>query len=96
MRRQSSVKHLTIDSYSNHKLQEMKELFDLYDKDHNGFLDRDELMSGFRNVFDTYDELDQMIRKYDRNRDQLISFDEFLSLMKPVRVSDPFATVRNN
>jgi Ca2+-binding EF-hand superfamily protein len=85
-----------LDSYTPSKMTEMKELFDIYDKDGNGVLDREELMAGFKNVFENYEELDKMIGKYDKNHDALINFNEFLHLMKPVRISDPFAYIRNS
>ena len=66
----------------------MKQLFDKYDRDHNGTLDRTELMQGFKNVFSTYAELDAMISKYDANHDGLVSFDEFMQLLAPESISE--------
>ena len=79
-------------------LEDMKALFDKFDKDKNGTLDRKELMAGFANVFGTYRELDEMISQYDSNNDAKISFDEFITMMTPTEkeeVSMPLTRIRS-
>ena len=68
-----------------------KEIFDAADEDNSGFIDREELTkfinhysvsTGMRTP--TKQEIDHIIKTYDKNNDGKISLDEFTHFMKMV------------
>ena len=67
------------ESASKQELDELKQIFDQFDKDGNGKLDRDELTQLMKTVNSdvTQQEVDQMIQHADCDNDGTISFEEF-------------------
>ncbi len=63
------------DNTANHA--EIKEAFDLYDINGNGYISRDELIQAMKKVGENLsdDDIDGMIRKADINHDGKVSFE---------------------
>ena len=69
----------------------IKEIFDKYDENHNGVLDREEFFKGFSDLIKTLAEgqdekeikkiAEEAIEKFDLNQNGQIEFDEFIQLM---------------
>ena len=69
----------------------IKEIFDKFDENHNGVLDREEFFKGFSDLIKTLaegqDEIEikkiaeEAIEKFDLNQNGQIEFDEFIQLM---------------
>jgi Ca2+-binding EF-hand superfamily protein len=64
--------------------QQLRKKFKELDTDNSGFLERDELLIGVRQVnADISDaEVDEYIAKVDKNADGKISYEEFVELVK--------------
>ena len=63
------------------KLEELKHMFILYDKDKSGSLDFKEVLAATQAVGYDQDEVMTLISEADTNN-SVISFDEFVQLMK--------------
>ena len=66
------------------KLDEYKEAFDMFDKDHSGTISIDEIakiMKNFGNPL-SKDEIREMIKDIDTSGDGELDFDEFVTLMQ--------------
>ena len=66
------------------KLDEYKEAFDMFDKDHSGTISVDEIakiMKNFGNPM-SKDEIREMIKDIDTSGDGELDFDEFVTLMQ--------------
>ena len=65
----------------------MREIFDFFDHDHSGFLDKKEMIAVFTESFDNYGapvdqrDIDRMFAKVDLNKNGRITFDEFCVLL---------------
>ena len=69
----------------------IKEIFDKFDENHNGVLDREEFFKGFSDLVKTLAEgqdekeikkiAEEAIEKFDLNQNGQIEFDEFIQLM---------------
>ena len=66
---------------SQEQLDEIREIFNLYDRDRSGSLTVDELSKALASCGMDADEIAQMFGESDENSDGLISFDEFAKLM---------------
>lgn len=69
-------------------LEEVKEAFDVFDENKDGFIDAQELQSvlqklGLREGF-SQENYREMIRAYDENRDGRIDFNEFVKFMENI------------
>ena len=66
------------------KLNEYREAFDMFDKDHSGSISVDEIskiMKNFGNPM-SKDEIREMIKDIDTSGDGELDFDEFVTLMQ--------------
>ncbi|KAJ1699473.1 hypothetical protein LUZ63_007985 [Rhynchospora breviuscula] len=63
--------------------EEMKEAFEVFDKDHNGLISPSELRHVMRNLGEnlTDDEVAQMIREADTDGDGYVNYEEFVRMM---------------
>ncbi|KAJ3699979.1 hypothetical protein LUZ61_003684 [Rhynchospora tenuis] len=63
--------------------EEMKEAFEVFDKDHNGLISPNELRHVMMNLGEnlTDDELAQMIREADTDGDGHVNYEEFVRMM---------------
>ncbi|KAJ4753494.1 Calmodulin [Rhynchospora pubera] len=63
--------------------EEMKEAFEVFDKDHNGLISPSELRHVMRNLGEnlTDDEVAQMIREADIDGDGYVNYEEFVRMM---------------
>ena len=61
----------------------MKEAFDVFDRNGDGYISAAELQAVMSNLIEklTMEECDEMVREYDGNGDGLISYDEFNKMM---------------
>ena len=68
---------------NNSKFQEIKEAFNVFDKDNDGFITIKELATVMRSLGHnpTEMELQEMIKKYDKDESGTIDFPEFLELI---------------
>lgn len=76
---------------------ELRATFDLFDQDHNGRLDAEELSEGLGVLGQPVDaeEAQRLIASVDLDGDGRLSFDEFLRLVEPVPSGlDPEADLR--
>jgi len=63
-------------------LNEYRDLFNIYDKNGDGYLDLDELKRAFSNVMPEA-ELAEMLEKYDSDKNKRLDIEEFLMFMAP-------------
>ena len=65
------------------KTREIKEVFNVFDKDCDGFITTDELATVMRTLGHnpTKEELDELIKQYDQDESGTIDFNEFMNLM---------------
>ena len=78
-------------NYDEEMQRNIKEIFDKFDENHNGVLDREEFFKGFSNLIKTLAEgqdekeikkiAEEAIEKFDLNQNGQIEFDEFIQLM---------------
>eukprot|EP01080_Neovahlkampfia_damariscottae_P011615 gene11615-4857_t len=64
-----------------HKIEVMKAMFKAFDRDGNGFIDRDELYKTMNDDLDvpiTRQEVEDILQEADVNRDGKISYEEFV------------------
>ena len=64
------------------QLEELKQMFIMYDKDKSGTLDLKEVLTATKAVGYDQDEVMTLISEADTNKDSVICFDEFVQLMK--------------
>ena len=71
------------DNSANHV--ELKEAFDLFDINGNGYISKDELIQAMKKMGEnlTDEEIDKMIKSADINKDGQVSFEEFKRMMAP-------------
>ena len=64
--------------------EEIKQTFDLFDKDENGTIDREELSEVFKSLGQhfTEAELTDMIQEVGTDQSDAVNFEEFLELMR--------------
>lgn len=64
--------------------KEMKQAFDLFDKNHDGKISSDELGCVLRTLGHDYcqDDVDEMIKNADTNENGFVEYDEFLHMMQ--------------
>lgn len=76
-------KYFNDQSYDFLKFQEIKEAFNVFDKDNDGFITIKELGTIMRSLGHnpTETELEEMIKLYDKDESGTIDFSEFLDLM---------------
>ena len=78
------------------QISEYKQTFELLDRENKGSLNREEFKILLRSLgqYPTDDEIQEMISQYDKNNDNKITFDEFLSLMaRQIQASEEFDKV---
>ena len=65
--------------------EEMKVAFEMFDKDKNGYIERDELKQMMTKLGEklTDREIDEMMKEADTDKDGRVNYNEFLSMMKP-------------
>ncbi|KAL5111687.1 Calmodulin [Taenia crassiceps] len=73
-------------SPSEESLEELREVFALFDRDHNGYMSLSELKTMMKqfNRPCTSDEAKEIFSNLDKNHDGRIDFREFVSLMQPL------------
>ncbi|VEL21196.1 unnamed protein product [Protopolystoma xenopodis] len=74
---------------SEEQLEELREAFGLFDKDHNGQITLHELRSMMKlfNRACTTEEAREIMATVDKNQDGVIDFREFVELMTPMMIS---------
>lgn len=81
--------HLLSQSYNNtkFKVEEMKAVFRIFDKDGDGFISADEIQQVMSNHGDTFtdEQVKQMMKGADANGDGKIDYDEFVKLMESIK-----------
>jgi Ca2+-binding EF-hand superfamily protein len=70
--------------FDDKKIAELKQKFAELDTDKSGYLDRAELVAGVKKIDPSFNEseLDSLIQQADKNKDNKISFEEFLHLIE--------------
>jgi len=65
-------------------IEDLKEAFELFDKNHDGKIDGDELTAVLNSLGLKYSqtEVDEMIKKADTNENGVVEYDEFITLMQ--------------
>ena len=65
--------------------EEMKVAFKMFDKDKNGYIERDELKQMMTKLGEklTDGEIDEMMKEADTDNDGRVNYNEFLAMMKP-------------
>ncbi|CAG5119317.1 unnamed protein product [Candidula unifasciata] len=65
-------------------MAEIKDLFDLFDQDHNGVVTKDEILRTFTSLRlpITEQHAEKLIKEFDRNGDDELEFMEFVSLIR--------------
>mmetsp|Transcript_14147 Transcript_14147/g.36651 ORF Transcript_14147/g.36651 Transcript_14147/m.36651 type:complete len:171 (-) Transcript_14147:91-603(-) len=63
------------------QLDEFKMMFKMYDKDNDGQLDKDELMSAMKGCGFDSDEAEEMIDEFDDDKNGNFSFQEFTTML---------------
>ena len=63
-------------------INEFRDLFNIYDKNGDGYLDLDELKRAFSNVMPE-EELAEMMTQYDSDKNKRLDIEEFLMFMAP-------------
>ena len=76
------ITHLDCNQQFVPKLEELKQMFIMYDKDKSGTLDLKEVLTATKAVGYDQDEVMTLISEADTDKDSVISFDEFVQLMK--------------
>uniref|UniRef100_A0A5K3EY18 Calmodulin n=1 Tax=Mesocestoides corti TaxID=53468 RepID=A0A5K3EY18_MESCO len=73
-------------SPSEESLEELREVFALFDRDHNGYMSLSELKTMMKqfNRACTTDEAKEIFSSLDKNNDGRIDFREFVALMQPL------------
>ena len=68
---------------SNHAEEELREAFNVFDKDGNGFISASELRHVMVNLGErlTDEEVDEMVREADIDGDGQINYEEFVKMM---------------
>ena len=63
----------------------MKVAFTMFDKDKNGYIERDELKQMMTKLGEklTDGEIDEMMKEADTDNDGRVNYNEFLAMMKP-------------
>ena len=63
----------------------MKMAFTMFDKDKNGYIERDELKQMMSKLGEklTDGEIDEMMKEADTDNDGRVNYNEFLAMMKP-------------
>ena len=60
----------------------MKDIFDLFDKDHSGKIEMKDLEAIMTSLQRDPNEAKEMLRSVDPNHDDAITFEEFLNMMQ--------------
>ena len=70
----------------------LKEVFDILDKDHNGYLNLMEFGNAVRAIGlnPTESEITEILKENDMDRDGVISFDEFNKMYRMVKIGHEF------
>ena len=65
--------------------EEMKMAFKMFDKDENGYIEKDELKQMMAKLGEklTDGEIDEMMKEADTDNDGRVNYNEFLAMMKP-------------
>ena len=65
--------------------EEMSVAFKMFDKDKNGYIERDELKQMMTKLGEklTDGEIDEMMKEADTDNDGRVNYNEFLAMMKP-------------
>ena len=63
-------------------INEYRDLFNIYDKNGDGYLSLEELQRAFSNIMPE-DELSEMMNKYDADGNKQLDIEEFLLFMAP-------------
>lgn len=71
-------------------VRELKEAFNLFDKDKNGMIDCEELREVMQSLgqMPTQEQLEDMIHEIDTDNDGVVDFDEFLQMMTKHRLEE--------
>eukprot|EP00192_Tetraselmis_astigmatica_P015242 CAMPEP_0117684186 /NCGR_PEP_ID=MMETSP0804-20121206/20923_1 /TAXON_ID=1074897 /ORGANISM="Tetraselmis astigmatica, Strain CCMP880" /LENGTH=176 /DNA_ID=CAMNT_0005495077 /DNA_START=65 /DNA_END=595 /DNA_ORIENTATION=- len=64
------------------QIEELKAMFNLYDKNKNGILDKCELVDAMTSAGYDSDEVEDMIEEYDTDGNAEFSVDEFIEMLK--------------
>ena len=65
--------------------EEMNVAFKMFDKDKNGYIEREELKQMMTKLGEklTDGEIDEMMKEADTDKDGRVNYNEFLAMMKP-------------
>lgn len=82
VKREEVVVEVVEDTLSPEQVEEINQMFNLYDKDGSGFIGYQEFEEAMKNSGMDKIEISQLFEDADENQDRQISSDEFLVLMK--------------
>ena len=68
-------------AFTNEELQNLRDIFDLFDKDKNGYIGLDDLQHITQSLKRDFEEAKSLLEQVDPNHDGKLTFDEFLHLM---------------
>lgn len=71
-------------NFTDDEIQNLKDIFDLFDKDHSGSIDMKDLESIMTSLQRDPNEAKEMLAAIDPNHDGTITFDEFINLMQQI------------
>ena len=60
------------------RIRELKNIFQEFDRDGNGYISMDEAKAAMKNLPLTDDEIETLVRAYDANDDGRLQYDEFV------------------
>uniref|UniRef100_A0A7S1T499 EF-hand domain-containing protein n=1 Tax=Tetraselmis chuii TaxID=63592 RepID=A0A7S1T499_9CHLO len=69
------------DGPSHEQMEEFKMMFKMYDKDNDGTLDKEELMSAIKGCGFDSDEAEDMIEEFDDDKNGIFSLEEFTTML---------------
>ncbi|CDW89445.1 ca2+-binding protein (ef-hand superfamily) [Stylonychia lemnae] len=71
-------------SFTEDEIQNLRDIFDLFDKDHSGKIEMKDLEAIMTSLQRDPNEAKEMLRSVDPNHDDAITFEEFLQMMQQV------------
>lgn len=70
-----------ISNFTEDEIQNLRDIFDLFDKDHSGRIEMRDLEAIMNSLQRDPSEAKEMLRSVDPNHDGTITFEEFLNMM---------------